>query len=231
MERISTMKPVYHNTIEQGTEEWHALRCGMLTASTMKLILTPTLKVANNDKTRAHAWELAAQRVTGYTEPTFINDAMLRGINDEPLARDLYSEKYSPVTECGYITTEIEGFTVGYSPDGLVGDDGLIEVKSRSQKGQIETIVSKSVPDEFVMQLQTGLLITGRKWIDFISYCGGMPMFVLRVEPDDIIQDAIIKAIVDFESKVAEIVENYSSAIIGLYPTERIERNLDIVIQ
>ena len=225
------MKPVYHNTIEQGTEEWHALRCGMLTASTMKLILTPTLKVANNDKTRAHAWELAAQRVTGYTEPTFINDAMLRGINDEPLARDLYSEKYSPVTECGYITTEIEGFTVGYSPDGLVGDDGLIEVKSRSQKGQIETIVSKSVPDEFVMQLQTGLLITGRKWIDFISYCGGMPMFVLRVEPDDIIQDAIIKAIVDFESKVAEIVENYSSAIIGLYPTERIERNLDIVIQ
>ena len=126
-----------HDDLIQGSEEWHAARCGLLTASEVKLILTPTLKVANNEKTRAHAWELAAQRISDYVEPTYIGDAMLRGHEDEILARALYAEKYGEVRETGFVTNDKfaagDGtrFTIGCSPDGLCGDDGMVEAKSR----------------------------------------------------------------------------------------------------
>ena len=216
--------PQYHHDITQGSEEWHALRLGILTASEVKLILTPTLKVANNDKTRAHVWELAAQRISEYTEPSYIGDDMLRGWDDEIRARDLYSEKYAPVQEVGFVTEDEWGFTIGYSPDGLVGDDGLIEIKSRRQKYQVQTICENAPPDEYALQLQTGLLVTGRKWIDFISYSGGLPMFVHRVHPDEVVQAAIIEAAAGFEAKVALAVQSYHDNVKagGYHPTERV---------
>lgn len=217
------MTITYHNDIEQGTEEWHELRCGILTASEMKLILTPTLKTANNDKARAHVWEIAAQRITRYTEPSYIGDAMLRGWDDEIKARDLYSKTRAPVTETGIITCDDFGFTIGYSPDGLVGDDGLIECKSRNQKYQVETISTGEVPQEYMLQLQTGLLVTKRKWIDFISYSGGLPMFVQRVLPDADIQAAIVLAATEFEAKVVQAVQSFHDNVAanGYPATER----------
>lgn len=196
------MTVTYHDNIDQGTEEWLEMRRGILTASEVKLILTPTLKIANNDKTRQHVWELAAQRLTGYVEPHYISDDMLRGFDDEVRARGLYSERYAPVTECGFVTNDILGFRIGYSPDGLVGDDGLIEAKSRLQKYQVQTICEGILPDEYALQCQTGLWVTGRKWLDFISYSGGLPMFVHRVYPDPVTQDAIVSAAEEFEAKV-----------------------------
>ena len=193
----------YHYDIDQGSEEWHALRCGILTASEIKLIMTPTLKPARNDKERAHLYELLAQRITGHTEPSYIGDDMLRGYEDEINARLLYAENFAPVEECGFITNDDHGFKLGYSPDGLVGDDGLIECKSRRQKFQMQTLLADAVPDEYVLQCQAGLLISGRKWLDFISYCGGMPMFVKRVFPDDAIQNAIVDAATQFEYRAA----------------------------
>lgn len=77
------MAIVYHNDLIQGSEEWHQARCGLITASEVKLLLTPTLKQANNDKSRAHIWELAAQRISGYVEPAYVSDDMLRGTEDE----------------------------------------------------------------------------------------------------------------------------------------------------
>ena len=109
---------------------------------------------------------------------------MLRGEWDEVEARIKYREHFGPVTECGFITNDDNGFVIGYSPDGLVGDDGLIECKSRRQRFQVKTISADQVPAEYMLQLQTGLLVTGRQWIDFVSYCGGMPMYVKRVFPD-----------------------------------------------
>ena len=194
----------YHHDIAQGSEEWNALRLGILTASEMKLIMTPTLKPARNDKERAHLYELLAQRVTGYTEPSYISDDMLRGHEDEINARLTYAENFETVQECGFITNDDRGFVLGYSPDGLVGDDGLIECKSRRQKFQMQTILADAVPDEYMLQCQTGLLISGREWLDFISYCGGMPMFVKRVYPDAGIQEAIIAAATQFESRILE---------------------------
>lgn len=216
----------YHNELTQGSEEWHAARCGLLTASEMKLILTPTLKVANNDKTRQHVYELAAQRITRFVEPSYIGDDMLRGLADEIKARDLYSHRIAPVAEVGFVTNDEWGFSIGYSPDGLVGDDGLIEVKSRRQKGQIETIIN-GVPSEYMLQLQTGLLVTGRKWVDFISYSGGLPMCVLRVMPDSAMQEAIIAAATDFEAKVAENIAAYRGSVAAMTWVIETERTVD----
>jgi hypothetical protein len=225
------MAITYHNDLVQGSEEWHAARLGLLTASEIKLILTPTLKVASNDKTRAHVYELAAQRITRYVEPSYIGDEMLRGWDDEMRARDLYSERYAPVTEVGFVTNDEWGFTIGYSPDGLVGDDGLIECKSRRQKFQVQTIVENQPPEEHFLQLQAGLLVTGRQWLDYISYSGGMPMAVIRVFPDAAIQDAIREAAVSFEGKVDAVMASYHQSLVdkNYAPTERIvEREMYI---
>ena len=201
----------YHFDIEQGSEEWHALRCGILTASEMKFIVTPTLKPASNDKERAHLFELLGQRITQHTEPRYISDDMLRGHEDEIEARIRYAENFAPVTDCGFVTNDDHGFVIGYSPDGLVDDDGLIECKSRRQKYQVETILADKVPEEYMLQIQTGLLVTGRKWLDFVSYCAGLPMFIKRVLPDQKYQDAIIAAATDFERRLQEAHQKYAA--------------------
>ena len=200
----------YWLDIEQGTEEWHELRCGILTASEMKLILTPTLKIASNDKERQHLYELLGQRITQYVEPLYISDDMLRGVEDEINARIEYSEHYAPVTECGFITNDSLGFTIGYSPDGLVGDDGLIECKSRRQKYQVETIISGRMPDDYTLQCQTGLMVSGRQWLDFVSRCAGLPLFVCRVYPDQKIIDAIACAASAFEERIQNAMKKYN---------------------
>lgn len=222
---------VYHDDLIQGSDEWLQIRCGLLTASEMKHILTPTLKVANNDKTRAHAYELAFQRITQYVEPQYVSDAMLRGQEDEIYARAAYAEHYAPVKETGFITSDRWGFTIGYSADGLVGDNGLIEVKSRCGKYHVQTVATNEVPEEYELQLQTALLVTGRQWIDFISYCGGLPMFVKRVLPDQEVQEAIIAAATGFEERVAEIEQQYRYTLstMKLIPTERREA-MEIII-
>lgn len=200
----------YYHDIEQGSDEWLAVRRGILTASEIRLIMTPTMRTASNDKERAHLFELLGQRITGYTEPHYISDDMLRGHEDEIEARIRYAEHFAPVTECGFVTNDDHGVVIGYSPDGLVGDDGLIECKSRRQKFQIETILADEVPAEYLLQCQTGLLVTGRKWLDFISYCGGLPMFVKRVWPCQEIQHAIIAAASAFEQRLAAAQARYA---------------------
>jgi YqaJ-like viral recombinase domain len=218
----------FHKDVEQGSEEWHALRCGILTASEMKLIITPTLKIASNDKERGHLYELLAQRITGYVEPRYISDDMLRGKDEEIDARIAYDKHYARVDSVGFVTNSKWGFTIGYSPDGLVGDDGLIECKSRNQKYQVRTIIDnvpeETIDAEFVIQVQTGLLVTERKWCDLVSYCGGLPMATVRVYPIEAVQDAIVEAAIAFESRIA-VARNEFNAVLSskarLIPTER----------
>jgi len=217
----------YYDDIIQGSTTWLAVRCGVLTASEMKHILTPTLKVAYNDKTRQHAYELLAQRITQYVEPHYIGDDMLRGMADEITARDLYATHNEPVKEMGFITNNKWGFLLGFSPDGLVGNDGFIEIKSRRQKYQIETILAHDVPAEYMLQIQTGLLVSERKWCDFISYSAGLPMYTTRVFADETMQAAIIAAATEFETKLKGLQSEYLCSLeadnIRLIPTERIE--------
>jgi hypothetical protein len=217
------MLKIYQD-LEQGSAEWMECRRGIVTASEVKLLLTEkTMKTADNDKVRAHVWELLAQRISGFVEPSFIGDDMLRGKIDEIKARDRYSAEIAPVQEVGFITEDRWGFTIGYSPDGLVGDDGQVECKSRRQKFQVQVISEWAVPSEHIMQCQTGLLVTGRKWCDYVSYCGGLPMAVIRVYPDRTLHDAIIGAVAAFESRVTEYLAAYEARLVEkpTYPTER----------
>ena len=205
----------YHDDLIQGSDEWKAARCGLITASEMKLILTPTGKVADNDKSRAHLYELAAQRINNYVEPSYVNDDMMRGTMDEPIALNLYEQHYELAQTCGFITNNKWGFTLGYSPDGVVGD-GLVEIKSRKQRYQLETIISNKVPDEYHLQIQTGLLVSEREWLDFISYSGGMPMFVQRVLPDAETQERIIAACTAAEGKMLDMIATYEQNVLNL---------------
>jgi hypothetical protein len=205
----------------QGSDEWHDQRRGMVTASVVGRLLTPTLEVADNETSRGLTATLVAERITGYTDPTFVNDDMWRGIEDEPRAREKYSERYEEAVECGFMVLETKARRLGYSPDGLVGDDGLIEVKSRRQKKQLQTILDDEVPPENMAQLQAGLLVSGRAWVDYVSYCGGMPLYVKRVYPDERWFEAIDLAVIKFETTAAAMVSAYRKATKGLAQTER----------
>jgi predicted phage-related endonuclease len=212
----------------QGSEQWIQERCGLLTASEMHLILTPTLKPAKNDKQRAHLYELVAQRITKFVEPRYISDDMLRGQFDEMTARNLYSDRVAQVNECGLITNDKFGFKIGYSPDGLIANDGLIEVKSRRQKYQIETISSNQIPDQYILQIQTGLLVSERDWCDFVSFSGGLPLCILRAYPDTHIQAAIVDAATEFEWFAKKQIEIYSKRLGEMKHVINTERQLNI---
>lgn len=219
----------YYPDLVQGSNEWLYARLGILTASEVKKIITPTLKVAANEETRIHLYELLAQRLNEYVEPQYVNDDMLRGNVDEVEARILYGQRYAAVSEMGFITNDEWGFPIGFSPDGLVDDEGFIECKSRGQKHQAKTLVEclceDTVPKEYILQIMTGFLVSKRKWCDFLSYCGGMPMIRIRVYPDPKIMDAIVNAAMDFEAKLQEKMARYKAILKShnqaLTPTER----------
>jgi hypothetical protein len=217
-----------HGEVDQGSPEWLAMRCGMLTASEAKHIMTATGKIADNDKTRAHVWELAAQRISGHVEPTYVGDDMLRGHEEEILSRQAYDQCIDATHTVGFVVNRRLGFPVGCSPDWLVGTDGMGEAKSRRQKFQVQTICEnvgpETCPDEYVMQVQTALWVTERKWLDFCSYSNGLHMAVIRILPDPEWQERFEAAAVAFEEKVQRAVETYRSALASgarLIPTQR----------
>lgn len=216
--------------LEQGSDEWYAARCGIVTASVVGQLVTPTLKTANNDTSRGLTMALVAERITGHVEPTQTSRAMERGTLDEPYARAIYSEHHAPVTELGFMVRNFGDFLIGFSPDGLVGDDGLIEIKSRAQKIQLKTVLANEVPAENMAQIQAGLLVSGRSWCDYVSYCGGMALWTKRVEPDERWQEAILAAVGAFENNALDITVQYLEAVAGLPETERIDHFAEMEI-
>lgn len=218
--------------VVQGTPQWDDLRRGMVTASVVGQLVTPsTLKVASNPASRALAALLVAERITGFTDPTYVSDDMERGWEDEPRAVAKYSEDRDvEVQEMGFMVREEDWGRLGYSPDGLVLDTGLLEVKSRRPKKHLATILADDVPAENVAQIQAGLFVTGREWCDYISYCGGMPLWTKRVYPDPAWHKALPEAVRAFEAAAAEMTSNYLDAVVGLPMTERVIE-MDMVIR
>ncbi|WP_461169308.1 YqaJ viral recombinase family protein [Arthrobacter sp. Z1-15] len=267
-----------YKELDQGTPEWFAARCGIVTASVVGQLVSSrqpsaievdcpdcgaptadpcvgkrspgplkTLHPAraavargmdrviaadlNNDTARGLIAHLAAERITGYVEPTPTSRDMERGTLDEPYARDVYAERYAPVEEIGFMVREFAGYKIGYSPDGLVGDDGLIEIKSRKQKIQLKAFLNDEVPAENVAQIMTGLLVSGRDWCDYVSYNGGMPPYVKRVYPDLLWFDAILTAAEQVEKNIAGMVDTYLTRTANNPPTERIDHYLDLELK
>ncbi len=213
-----------YNDIEQGTPQWDELRRGIITASTVhQLITAKTLKVAENVESRALTATLVAERITGWTDERYVSFDMARGHEIEPLAVDLYAKHYAPVEAVAFMVRDYGNYRIGYSPDGVVGDDGLIEIKSRRPKEHLATVLSGHVPAENMAQLQTGLLVSGRQWIDYLSYCGGMALWRKRVYPDPAWHHAILEGVQSFETAAAEMAAAYLTATDDLPMTERIE--------
>jgi hypothetical protein len=191
--------------------------------------LPPVLGPADNDTAAGLIATLASERTTGAVEETPVSRDMWRGIVAEPYARETYGEHYRPADEIGFMVRKFDGFSIGYSPDGLVGDDGLIEIKSPRQKGHFLTVVDGEIPVRHMAQLQAGLLVSGREWLDFISFHGGMHLWTKRVTPDPKWQGAILAAAERAERAINELVAKYERAVVGLPLTERIDFDLEVV--
>ena len=220
--------------VEQRSDDWYAARCGMVTASAVGTLLTPTLKVAANEGSRGLTATLVGERITQHVEPTGITPDMWRGIEEEPHAVDAYTAHYGrAVAECGFMVRTLDpdgegdAFEVGYSPDGLVGDDGMIEIKSRAPKNQVDTVLGGHPPADNMPQLQAALLVSGREWVDYISFAGGMHLWTKRVYPDPKWFDAIVAAVRTFEANAQEMQWQYMEAVEGLPMTERTILNLN----
>lgn len=213
-----------YDHITQGEPEWHEIRRGIVTASVVGQLLTATGRPASNDTSRRLTLSLVAERITGETESVYMNDDMLRGHLEEPIARDMYAEHFAnglPVTTTGFQIRDDWGFQIGASPDGLVGDRGGLEVKAPRAKAHLATILSGEVPAHHMAQIQACLLVSGREWWDFCSYYGGMPPFVKRVHADPKWADAIVEAVTAFEETAAEMTDTYLTRTAGLPATER----------
>jgi len=212
----------YYHDVVQGTDEWLRLKHGVLSASTLKNVITPKkLELSTAANARLFYDDILSQRIDETIQHNYMSYDMMRGHEDEPYAVQQYAREYNRETKyCGFIINNKLGFPLGYSPDALVGDDGLLEVKSRVPKYQIKTIMdhiagrtTEIIPSEYMMQLQAGLFVSGRKWIDFISFCNGNQMVTIRVEPDPKIQEAIEKAAIGFEKVLQENMAKYEAAV------------------
>lgn len=221
-----------YTDLEQGTEEWLAARRGILTASVVgQLITAKTIKPADNDYSRALTMTLAAERITGWSDPVYVNQDMMRGTFEEPIARDAYAQHMGvDVEEIGFMVLERDGWRLGFSPDGLVGDDGCIEIKSRRAKAQVMTVLADEVPASNMAQCQAGLLVSGRAWLDYVSFSGGLPLYVKRVYPDLRWFEVITAAARLFEMKAAAIVADYTERTAGMPATERTTFDMELVI-
>ena len=207
--------------LEQGTPEWLAARRGIVTASVVGQLITPkTRKLSFGETARTLARTLAAERISGIVEDNYPNRDMQRGTLLEPFARALYAEHYNPVAEVGFMTRDDWGCIAGYSPDGLVGKFGLIEIKSPRAKTHVNTIITDEVPTHYTSQLQMGLRVSGRDWIDFVSFCPGYPLYVKRIYRDFGWMKALDCAVIRTEEEVQHVIKNYRANTSGLIPTE-----------
>lgn len=191
--------------IEQGTPEWHQLRAGKVTASRVADILAQT-RTGPSASRQNYLIELALQRSTGTIEPSYTNAFMQHGIDTEPQARVAYEvETGNFVDQVAFIDhPTIANF--GCSPDGLIGDDGLIEIKCPNSATHWEYFKAKKPPQKYVTQIQTQLCVTGRKWCDFVSFDPRMPsrsqLLIVRVDRDEVFIAEIEEKVKQFLSEV-----------------------------
>lgn len=172
----------------QGTTEWLQARCGLVTASRVADIVAKTKSGYSASRANYMA-ELIAERLTGQPAPSYTNAAMEWGTLNEQGARSAYEFfTDASVIEVGFIKhPTIE--QAGASPDGLVGDDGLVEIKCPNTATHIDTLIGGKVPGKYQTQMLWQMACTGRQWCDFLSYDPRLPAnmrtFVKRLHRDD----------------------------------------------
>jgi hypothetical protein len=168
---------------EQGTEEWLAARLGKPSASMFSKLITMTGKPSASAD--AYINQLLGERLTGNSEPHYTSEAMILGTEREPLARADYEFiSGNKVNEVGFILDDSESY--GCSPDGLIGEDGGLEIKCPAQTTQAGYWRDKqSGVKKYYQQIQGCMWVTDRKWWDFFSYHPDMPHVLVRVERNE----------------------------------------------
>lgn len=192
--------------VKQGSDEWHELRIGKATASNFACIMAKYGKDFG-DPAKRYALQIALEILTGKkTEHGFTNEHMERGIAQEPTARGLYEDMFfSEVKNGGFFCYK----TYGDSPDGLVGDNGVLELKSVIASTHYETLRRGSYDPAYRWQLMGHLDCTGRDWVDFASYCSDFPedkqLLVYRIYRNDCVED--IEKLKERRSEFLELVQ------------------------
>lgn len=199
-------------TMPQGSPEWLAARLGRVTMSELKALLVNG-KGPGGLGTGAITYmhQLIGERVTGeLAEPFQGNAHTKRGQELESVARSLYRDMTSAPKpkEVGLILNH----NVGYSPDSLIGRNGLLEIKTKLPKFQIEVLLSGEIPDEHVPQCQGGLWVSEREWIDFVSYWPGMPLFVKRAYRDEALIRTIAERVEVFHEEMERRISQVMAA-------------------
>lgn len=200
--------------MEQGSDAWFNIRIGKVTASRVADVLAKT-KTGYSTTRDNYMAQLVCERLTGQKGESFTNAAIQHGTETEPLARAAYEARYDVlVDEVGFVPHP-SIIMAGASPDGLVGEDGLIEIKCPNTATHIETLLSESVPNKYYTQMQFQLSCTRRKWCDFVSFDNRLPtelqMFVKRVPRDDmyikLIEDEIVKFLAELDTKINQLMK------------------------
>jgi putative phage-type endonuclease len=191
--------------MEQRSPEWYAARLGKVTASRVADVIAKTKSGYSASRANYMA-ELVCERLTGRSGDFYQNAAMVWGTETEPMARSAYeAHSGNLVTETGLVLHSSIS-DAGASPDGLIDEDGLVEIKCPNTATHIDTLLDEKVPSKYVTQIMWQMACTGRKWCDFVSYDPRMPehmqIFVKRVERDD---DIIIELEREVEKFLSEL--------------------------
>jgi putative phage-type endonuclease len=200
--------------MDQGTEEWFTIRIGKVTASRVADVIAKT-KTGYSATRDNYMAQLVCERLTGQKGESFTNAAMQHGTETEPLARAAYEALQDVlVDEVGFVPHPTIDMA-GASPDGLVGDDGLLEIKCPNTATHIETLISKVVPGKYNTQMQFQMACTGRQWCDFVSFDNRLPeelqLFVTRVPRDEVfirlIEAEIVQFIAELDDKINKLMK------------------------
>jgi putative phage-type endonuclease len=196
--------------IEQGTPEWFAQRLGKVTASRIADIMAKT-KTGVSASRGNYLAQLVAERLTGQSADTFKSGAMQHGTETEPQARMVYE------AETGQIVTEVAMINhptiemSGASPDGLVGTDGLVEIKCPNTSTHIASLMADKAPSGYIPQMQWQMACTGRAWCDFVSFDPRMPedmqLLIKRVPRDEALIAEYEAEVIKFLAEVQETVD------------------------
>lgn len=200
--------------MEQRTTEWHTARLGKVTASRVADVIAKTKTGYGASRANLMA-DLIVERLTGQPASTFTNAHMEWGTEQEPHARAAYSARTGElVEEVGFIDHPRIANS-GASPDGLVGDEGLVEFKCPATATHLDTLLAGEVPSKYIPQMQWQMACTNREWCDFVSYDPRLPehlrMFVKRVERDDayikMLEGEVTKFLTELEEKLTQLQE------------------------
>lgn len=190
----------------QLSPEWFAARSGIPTASSFDKIITT--KGEPSKEAKKYMYRLAGERVSGICEEGYVNAAMQRGIDLEPEAIAFYElVSGAKVDRVGFCYEE--GMW-GCSPDGLVGVDGMIQIKCPSMAVHVGYLLDNKLPTDYFQQVQGELFVTGRKWSDFISYFGGLKPVIVRVYRDEIFIAKLKQALEVFCNELDQTVQKIS---------------------